>query len=443
METVYIYPHGVTGQILGTMIACLYDCPIHYIDDGAPETSLQAHAALLRERHITVLVPRSLDNTNTADVLCAKLRAEGIAYNDNALEEFALQTIEAIDSIVRERSKPTIAIEMTGIADDKHIGIIDSELLRLCDDVQILYLCKLPEPFAKVRAHIAGRENCFMFMLPYFYFKHLSSVQALITTTMAALKNPHVPTFYVGHALINWTSYSQEFLDSKRDCYDYACVAGEDFAPKPPLDSHIPSGYLGFDRIAHALPSSLVLPPPPRKIILFCPYNMNEMWKMFGFAKAALEHYDVRFRLRYRHAGEPSSNWDNEGMEQILAQLLQYPNFSIDENKQITTQTYLETFCCVCGTTTMRYTYPLLALRPSIALADNPRALPRALGVVLDTNADMEFMEIVHGIYAAQQTWHESLLRYREQKIYHFGGASTWLAKFILQRLGLLQNARL
>lgn len=444
MKEAFIYPNGITGRMLGIMMTHLYNIPIHYIDDSAPETSLQAHAKTLRERQITVLVPRSPYNEQTADVLCAKLRAEGIAYNDNALEELALQSIAAIDALLRKRQKPTIAIEMIGMADDKHIGLIDSELLSRNADVQILYLCGLPEPFAKVRAQIEGSggggRNCLVRALPCFYFHQLSSVQALIKTSMYfSNKNSHVPTFYLGHALVDWTNYQQNQLHLlQQESYDYACVAGEDFLPRSREDCYLHSGYLGFDRIAPDISGETFA---PRNIVLFAPYNMDEMWKMFGLVKAALSEqggiYDVRLRVRYRNVGEPSSHWDSEGMAQILAQLSCYSNFSIDENEHIVPQSYNETFCCVCGATTMCYTYPLLALRPSIVLADGARVLPSALGIVLETSAETQFMGILNRIYAEQETWHSTLLQYREQKIYHFGRASAWLADFVLKKLGL------
>ncbi len=440
IKEAFIYPNGITGRMLGIMMTHLYNIPIHYIDDSSPESSLQAHAKTLRERQITVLVPRSPYNEQTADVLCAKLQALRIAYNDKALEECALQTIAAIDALLCKRQKPTIAIEMTGLADDKHIGLIDLDLLSRNADVQILYLCALPETLAKVRAQVENRLNCLVFALPCFYFHRLSSVQALIKTSMVyATKNPDVPTFYLGHALVNWTNYSHEKLDLLyRDFHDYACVAGEDFLPNSYEDCYLPSGYLGFDRIAPDVSSETFA---PRKIVLFAPYNMDEMWKMFGLIKAALSEregiYDVRLRVRYRNVSEPSSHWDSEGMAQILAQLSHYPNFSIDENEHIVPQSYNETFCCVCGATTMCYTYPLLALRPSIVLADGAHVLPSVFGIVLETSAEAQFMEILNDVYTKQETWHSTLLQYRKQKIYHFGRASAWLADFVLKKLGL------
>ncbi len=166
--------------------------------------------------------------------------------------------------------------------------------------------------------------------------------------------------------------------------------------------------------------------------VLFAPYDEKELRLLLPFMKILLSDYKVI--LRSRSFCEHS--WND--MQKIFDDLLADVHFSVDSSWQMQTKNYLDCFCLVCSLSTMRYSFPILALSPSLVLSDKKDCMNKHLGEIMPCDIDvLTFKGKIDALYANQSLWREKISLYRERNVYNFGHSSKWLAEFMIQKFNL------
>lgn len=418
-----VYPKGSTGEILGNMIEFVRGNPPRFIDDSICGGGLlDCKEEILKSGNPILLAwdKKSGWNDITMQSIIGKLQDLKIPYIENAMEQYANELVLKLkNQVLRKNPKYCVGIELGGMAEDKHIGILDDKLVEIFgDEVLIVYFCGRIESYRRIIQKIEFKNlNAIAVCLSPYDLELVDFVDILCKVSWTQ-KNSSVRTIEIGHSMNDFSQYP---IDNYHHYFDYLCITRKDFYPQRESMrvQCVKSGYLAFDRTCVEFSGG--------GGILFDAYNEYEFFIMLPLIKMALKKYNVRFRARFFTQG---SHWKK--VEKDLATLNQNTNFIIDNSWKMSLESYQETFLLVCGATTMRNTFPLLTLCPSLVLSNKSDVLNENLGVTCELDIKPEeFLRQVEMIESAKEIWKKKILNYRESYVYNFGCASDYLANFI------------
>lgn len=427
----YIYPSGNTGKLLAAMVEYVEGVYPKLIDDAIIGGGLLDYKEEILSSGSIVLLAwdrKSGWNDSTMQQLIIKLQEAGIAYSENAMEQYAHKVIEKLKvEILSKKIHRCVGIELGGMAEDKHIGLLDYYLMQVFSgEILLVYFCGFTESYKRILQSIQSNNISALAVCLSPYDLALVDCVDVLCKVSWTLKNPSIKTIEIGHSM---GDFSKIDLDQYKKYFDYLCVGGRDFYPKyePKEVLCLKSGYLAFDRTY----AQLVDLGSGGGGILFDAYDEKEFYGMLPLIKEALKKYKVRFRARFFTQG---NDWRQS--RKVIDGLLQNPNFSVDANWKMSLESYRDSFVLVCGLTTMKFTFPLLTLCPSFVLSDVLDGFNKNLGVVYPENIlPSVFLKIIQEIDANRIMWRESILHYRKTKCYNFGSASAYLAEFIFNLL--------
>lgn len=490
----YIYPGGIMGKVLGKMVefaegigdyaefsqidsienknniesesqkAAQAIKEVKIIDDANSEICLEKFKEeLLKSRAVVHLADNKLagENTKTCDILSEKLNALGIKNERESIEKYAKICAKKLGEILKQRKwENAVGVELSGVGGDKHNGFLAQNLQKICKDLKIIYFCNFTESYNRIKAKIAENTelaaNCLVLCVPADYTFLFDNLKFIIKTSYK--DKGAAPVVYLGHALSDWSHSKIENLEKM--C-DYLCIGvrgfepilenGDEFFENSKLAKTattrgfeiIKSGYLGFEpplkeieaKKATLIESSGDSIESKRDCVLFLPYDENESIEFLRLAKSAV---NAGFKAIYR-SREIYPVWkNNKKITEIFESLQKEPNFTLDRGLAIAPSSYLDSFCCVCAKTTSRYTFPLLALAPSICFNPYPHALPSAFGLrFTEILKEKDFIEILKKLHKEQDLWEQNLKDFRVQNAYNFGHSSEFLAKFLKKKFEL------
>lgn len=431
----YVYPAGQTGKLLAAMIEYVEEATVRLIDDAIDGCGLLDYREEILGTHSFVLLAwdkKSGWNDATMQKIVARLEEFGVAYKEDAFEEYANKVINKLKAEISCKGKcRCVGIELGGFAEDKHIGLLDDYLTQKVifdEKILLVYFCGFVESYKRILEKIKKNNMFAIAVCLSPYDLGLVDCVDVLCKVSWTLKNPYVKTIEIGHSMSN---FSEIDLNVHKKHFDYLCIGSREFYPK--RDSRevvcLKSGYLAFDRVYGELNGLGYCRRGGG--ILFDAYNEDEFYEMLPLIRVALKKYKVRFRARFFTQG---NDWKHS--KDAIDSLLKNPNFSVDANWKMSVESYKDSFVLVCGATTMKYTFPLLALSPSFVLSDASDVLNGNLGVVYSRDISPgSFFKIVQEIDANREIWREKILHYREAVCYNFGNASTYLAEFILKLL--------
>ncbi|PZT48083.1 hypothetical protein B6S12_05730 [Helicobacter valdiviensis] len=360
-------------------------------------------------------------NQETIKKIKKKLDNYKLSYKEHAFGEYSTKMVKKIeDDIMGLGWDKVIGIELCGIAKDKHIGYLDNYLLEN-SDANLLYLCATKSSLDNVLKRFLDnplKHRIYAVCFPLEYTDKISFLKVLCKTSLNNNKNKNVPTFYLGHALNDWSNVDMERY--YEDKIDYLSLGLKKFSPKNLTSiKTIECGYLGFDLIAKEIKLKSC-----KDSIVFAPYHEEEFFKFLPFMQEILNKYRVIYRDRQFFEGRHL--WIEANKK--IKELQKHPNFFIEGDWWMRGELYSRSFAFVGGITTAINTFPVLALAPSIS--DN-KLLDLELGIRVEFEKD-DLLEIVDDIYKNRLIWKEKLLSYREQSFFNFGNASEVLGEFII-----------
>lgn len=228
----YVYPKGIAGELLGQMVSYVYDCEICFIDDSCIDTSLESFKHELIANDETIFLAwdkRSTLNDSTARILIDKLNVYGIRYYDDSFFMVSKMLANKLYNQIKDKKwDKVVAIEVSGMANDKHIGFLDDCLMR--NDMKILYLCGTNLAYNRVINKIKTNnleEVAFAVCMPCYYLELIDFVRC-ITKVSWTYKNNYIPTICIGHSLSDFSNIN---LDLYSKNFDYLCISGKCYMP--------------------------------------------------------------------------------------------------------------------------------------------------------------------------------------------------------------------
>lgn len=426
----YIYPKGITGELLGKMVEYVYGCEVCFIDDSSYNTSIEALRYEILSNNACVLVAwdkRSGLNDDTVKVLISKLKSFGINYDSDCYLNISKMVAKKLRQQIKSSGfeKP-VAIELSGLANDKHIGYLDDYLISL--NMEVVYLCGTVLAYDRVSKKIESdnlQSKTICVCMPCYYLDLIDCVKCINKVSWTN-KNTSIPTICIGHSLGN---FSTQNINEYFQYFDYLCVASSKYLPNDYNLSSVGgdnnvisllSGYLGFDRVINEIYGTNILYKIDNKnSVLFAPYNKYELEKFIPLIEAILPYFKVIVRSRLVCE---RGFWSD-----INTIFCNNDNFTIDDSWEISKDTYIKSFAMVCGATTSKNTFPLISGSPCVVFGDY--FIDDRLGVNL--HEAKYFLEIINNIYYSKHDWAKKITEFKDEEIVNFGSASKFVANFI------------
>ena len=427
---VYVYPKGQTGEMLGNMIEYCDGIKVDYIDDGVSGIRLEdLKDEILVNSGVMHLAwdKRSGLNDATIEKLITKLDGLELSYLSDSIEYYSNKTLQILQKTFIDRVRyKVVGIELGGLANDKHVGYLDDELVKEFQDgdLQIVYFCALNRSYEKMQKKI--RElglNAIAVCFPTYYLDWIDCVDVLTRVTWTG-KNKNVISVMIGHGLVDYSAYDAEGWSQFAD---YLCSPSKKLMPKNSIQNmpYIDTGYLGFDTVAKKLANYTTNIHQQREIILFIAFDQKELSQMIPFMQEATKRYFVILWIGTLGDG---NNWTK--IDKILGDLKQSENFSIDYDWELSLDSYMNSLLLICGVSSTKITYPLITLKPSFSFSK--ARWVAELGEVCDWEiSPKDFIREVDKIISKKDEWKQRILKYRNENIYNFGHASEYLAKYI------------
>lgn len=420
----YIYPAGITGHYLAWLMQFLYgNVDVEFIDDGNRETSLENFAKKHQGKNIDIDLALSFLADNYENKLAnmkQNIEKFGFSYKDDSVEWHLQKVCEKIEKEFIGDSKAFVMIcERRG--GNKHNGLLCDELLKR--GVKVILLCEDLNIYEKLKVYNGAR--CLVLYWNGTYLKDVDFGEALLENSVyTGLK--HKNLIHIGHSYGNSTSCVHQ------DGIKAVCVSNKKHL-KANSEEYIPSGYLGFDvTLAKMSATSAV----GGNSVLVAPHDMEELRLMQPIIQKILNKYKVILRQRLDWLDYP------EYMD-ILKSFR--GDLSVDMSETFLVSSYQESFCLLCGKTTSKFTYPLLANKPAIMLpfsevelfgGSEVDSLP-GISVNSYEFAENNILEILEDIQANRESWSAKIQQYRDENVYNFGTASQWLADYLVAKYHL------
>ncbi|MCI5967955.1 hypothetical protein [Helicobacter sp.] len=248
----YVYPSGWTGKLLAAMVEYVDGVCPKLVDDAVFGSGLLDYKEEILKTHSIVLLAwdkKSGWNDSTMQQLVMKLQKFGIPYEENAMEQYALKVVEKLKANVLSKGiRRCVGIELGGMAEDKHIGLLDDLLVEIFGkNVLILYFCGFIESYKRILRKIKNNNIPALAVCLSPYDLAMVDFVDVLCKVSWTLKNPSVKTIEIGHSM---SDFSKMDLDQYEEYFDDLCIASSDFYPKtkPQMITCLKSGYLAFDR---------------------------------------------------------------------------------------------------------------------------------------------------------------------------------------------------